>query len=154
MRKLLLATTAFAFLGAGSAMAVDNTQLTIETFVEKACSASFDDIDLLVALPADSTQSVNTDFSFECNFTGETATVSFSSANLGVEDQTQSLGPHNYAISSTLGGSGSAAAGYTTPAAPTSANIADTETLTLQLLADIDVAGTYNDVLTITIAAN
>jgi len=154
MRKVLLATAAFAFVGAGSAMAVDSTSLTIQTSVPKACSASFDEETGTVTLPADSGQSVSTDFSFVCNFGGNTATVSFASTNLGVEDETQSLGPHNYNMSSTLGGAGTAATGYTTAAATTVANIGDTETLTLQLVEDIDVAGEYEDVLTITIAAN
>jgi hypothetical protein len=141
MRKLLLATAALAVLG-GPAMAATTT---VTTTVPQSCTAS---IDPNVSLPADAS-AVTGNFSYTCNFTGNTADVTWKSTNGGVTDGATT---HDYSITSSIGGSGVASIDHTESDVATTANVASPQTFTLQLLNPIIVAGTYTDTLAVTIA--
>jgi opacity protein-like surface antigen len=145
MRKILLASAALALLG-GNAMAAD---VTVTTTVAQACSVSADPS---VILPANGSSVVGA-YSYQCNFTGSTADLTWSSANGGVDADGVGGDPaHDYTIATSLGGSGSASAGLSETNVATTANTASPQTFTLALVAPIIVAGTYTDTLTVNIA--
>jgi len=146
MRKLLLASAALALV-AGTANAADNDSVTVTTTVPQACNVSITETN--VALPADAVGTAVANFTYVCNFTDTTADLAWNSTNGGVTD---GFTTHNYSIVSSLGGSGTAAAEPTDSNVATTANVASgPQTVTLQLLSPIIVAGTYTDTLAVTI---
>lgn len=144
MRKLLLATTAFAVLGAGQALASGNDSVTVTTIVNESCSVSIPGTN--VSLPADGSAATAEAFSFTCNYTGSTAALTYTSLNGGVGS---SANPYN--IVPSVGASGVSNATFSSGPLATTALTPVNATVTLDLVNPILIAGTYNDTLTISI---
>jgi len=151
MRKLLLGSTALVMLAA-PAFALDSDTITVTTQLDQACSVDVAGTD--VALPADGSPSAIVPFTYECNYGGEAAvaTVTYDSGFDGVSADA-GVTDHVYNIVPTTGGSGTSAVPLVNAAAPVTApNTTQNASFQLDLVAPIVVAGTYTDVLTISIA--
>lgn len=166
MRRILLAAVAFAFAGAGSALAVDTASIPINAVNPPVCDivASSPNITLLgVDVP------VAGNFQYTCNFIGD-PTLTFQSANGGVKTLENGGGTANYGIwlntlapgvppSGWLQASGATGGGVTYLGgalgsgitSSTAANSIVTPVFQVGLSTAMPVAGTYSDLLTITI---
>ncbi len=162
MRRLLLATSALALLGAGSAMASGSSQTQITATNPQNCqiNSASPSIDLgtvvNVAVPGT--------FTYQCNFQGA-PTLTFQSANGGVSTAQNGGGLANYGIylndaapgsppstwlqASAATGAGAVYNGITTEL---TANAAVSPVFQVGLSQTLPVAGTYADTLTISIA--
>lgn len=149
MRKVLLATAAFAFIGAGQALAVGPGEVTINSHVEPACSLVSSDSEVDVG---PGTDAANVEFTTTCNFSVADITITFSSANGGVlntlenELQTYTL---------TYDGSAVSALGlFHTAMLPSGPSAGDNilRTATVALDEALTVAGDYQDTLTISVS--
>jgi hypothetical protein len=149
MRKILLAATAFAFVGAGSALALDSDTITVTAEVPNWCIVDFTDPS--VALPADGSV-IASGFSYTCNYEGSTAVVTFDSGSNGV------VGPggtYAYNINWAAGSaSGTSALPVNSAALATTALANVITSVDLDLVGDQSsmVAGSYTDILTVSIA--
>lgn len=144
MRKLLLATAAFAIFGAGQALAAGSDSVTVTTIVQESCSVDIPGTN--VSLPADGSAAAAEAFSFTCNYTGSTAALTYTSLNLGVGS---AANPYN--IVPSVGASGTSGAAFSSGPLATTALTPVNATVTLDLVNPILIAGTYNDTLTISI---
>ena len=150
MRKVLLATAAFALLGTGVAFASGSDSVLVTTTVPQSCTVDMESTD--VTLPSTGASSASTGFSYTCNFTGNVADVTIHSVNGGVDDDgAGGNAAHVYNITSTVG-NGSSAADVVALDVPSTALTAMPQSFTLALQAPILVAGTYTDTLSISIA--
>lgn len=153
MRKVLLASAALLLVGATSAFAADSATVTVSTTLAESCSLSEpSDIDL-------SSNNIGgtgtSNFDVTCNFEGEgqaPLTVTLTSQNGGVKSGSNVV---DYTIDFEAG-SASAFSTLTTPLAVTSsvgaANVAEPKSFTATLLADVVVAGEYEDIVTVAVA--
>ncbi|MCE9523489.1 MAG: hypothetical protein K8S25_13785 [Alphaproteobacteria bacterium] len=164
MRKVLLTTAAFAFIGAGSAMAADTANVEITAEQAPVCditavSGSIPLAGVNVAVPGL--------FEYECNFEGS-PTFTFTSANGGVETTDNGGGIADYgiflndqtpaALSVPLPSDWQPASGATAGvvygsislSAPPNTTI--TPYFSVGLTQPLPVAGSYSDTLTIDIA--
>jgi hypothetical protein len=152
MRKILLAGAAM-LATTGMAMAVvvaptNTDSVSISTNVAESCTVSI--TATTVTLPANATASAPTPFTFTCNYTGSTASLSYTSTNGGVKD---GAGPtYVYSITPALGLPGSSAGTLTTPALNSTALTPMANSFVLQLQSEIQIAGNYSDTLTVTVS--
>src|SRR5262245_48101376 len=115
MRKILLASASIVVMAA-PAFAAGSDSVTVTTTVQQSCTVDIPNSS--VTLPVDASPSASTPLSYTCNFVGEveTATLTFSSLNLGVGNSS-----HPYSVTPSTLGSGTSAApfnsvgGVTTP---------------------------------------
>jgi hypothetical protein len=149
MRKLLLATAAFAVLGAGQALAAGSDSVTVTTTVAESCSVTIPGTN--VTLPADGNASAPEAFSFECNYTGETAQLTYASGFGGVSSDGGTT-DHVYNIVTSHGADGDSATTFSSGVLATTALTPVAASVTLDLVNPILVAGVYTDTLTISIA--
>jgi len=161
MRKLLLATSALALLGAGSALAAGSSQTQITATSQQTCQINAQsavlDLGSVVDVP------VAGSFVYQCNFVGAPQ-FTFTSANGGVKTSENNGGLANYGIylndtapstapsawlqaSATTGGA--AFTGISTTTAP---NAPVSPSFSVGLSQALPVAGAYSDTLTIAIA--
>ena len=146
MRKLLLASAAIAVMGAGPAMALDSDTITIQSTLAQACQV--DIANTTAVMPANGSPSALEAFSFECNFGGEGATLSFASTFGGVSN---GFTTHVYNIVPSTGAPGTSAVTFPNfPLIPLP-NTPVNASFTVDLVNPILVAGTYSDTLTISI---
>lgn len=150
MRKILLATTALGLLAA-PALAADNDSILITAFVPEACNVSI--TNPTMSLSPTGAVSAPEAFSYDCNFGGEgaDATLTFSSGFGGVSSD-GGVTDHVYNITPSTGPAGTSAAPLVNTVAIAAPNTPVGGTFTLSLVTPINVAGTYTDTMTITIA--
>ncbi len=145
MRNILLAGAAM-LATTGMAMAVSTgDSVNITTTVAQACSVTISQAN--VSIPEGG--SVTGNYSFQCNFAGNTADVTWDSANDGVTD---TVNTYDYNITTSLGGVGLASTGLLESNQTLLANTAVNATFELSLVPGPKVAGTYQDVLSVSIA--
>lgn len=146
MRNILLAGAAMlATTSMAMAVAVTSDSVTVSTTVAESCSVNI--TATTVALPSDATASSAVPFTFECNYTGTTAALTYTSTNGGAGS---AANPYN--IVTLVGADGTSAAPLVTSGLVTTALTPVNNSFTLQLQAPILIAGTYSDTLTVSIA--
>lgn len=145
MRKILLAGAAMLATTTVALAVVPGDSVSITTTVAQACTVSISEN--TVAIPEGG--SVTGNYSFQCNFSGSTADVVWDSANDGVTD---TVNTYDYNITTSLGGVGLASTGLTESNRTTVANTPVNATFELSLVPGPKVAGTYLDVLSVSIA--
>jgi hypothetical protein len=148
MRNLLLATAALAMACAGHALASGRSSITVTTTVPQSCTVNIPGTN--VTLPADGSAAAAEPFTFSCNFTGSDAQLSYVSTKGGVEDGAGPIYPYN--VVPALGNSGTSSANFSSGPLATTALTPVNTSFTLDLVGDIQVAGSYTDTLTISIA--
>jgi spore coat protein U-like protein len=161
MRKLLLAGSALALLGAGSAMAGNSAQTQVTAVNPPSCTITNQSSNLDLGVVVDA--AVNGAFSYTCNFDGSPS-FTFASLNGGVytgengtatadygiylNDAAYSSAPSSWLRASASTGTGTTMGGIST----TVHNAGSSPVFALGLAAPLPVAGSYSDTLTITIA--
>ncbi len=147
MRKLLLATAAFAFVGAGSALASD-AEVTITSELAAECNVS----DATTDIELVGTGSEDGDFTTTCNFSAASLTVNFVSTYGGVYNTVEDVtAPYTLTYnththdSSTLTGAGQ---DETHPSGSLGPVV---RTYSVALNDPLEVAGEYTDTLAITV---
>lgn len=155
MRKLLLATTAFALVGVGSALADGTGDVVITASVTPLCSMSQpSEIDF--GADRQVGESEHSYFNINCNFTSDSTVgdlqVSFQSQNGGLYNDAENEN-RGYSVeyNSDSFTSQMAQAGHQVSASTSTANTDEQQELTVTLDEALDVAGDYSDVLTVSI---
>jgi hypothetical protein len=153
MRKLLLATAAFAFVGAGAAMADGKSvSFNLASSLAKNCTIAATTTDLTVGPLAATT--ADGYFDTNCNFEAADLTLTFTSQNGGLKNPVEgNTELYNISFGSETFGSDAAATG-TAIVQPSGvfANQPINRSFKVALQQDIAIAGEYADVLTIDVA--
>lgn len=153
MRKVLLTSAALLLVGVTSAFADGTATVTVSTTLAESCDLSEPTDIILSSNDAGGTGTSN--FDVTCNFEGSgeaPLTVTLSSLSGGVTNGSEIV---DYTIAFE---SGSAPASSTTslplvvPSTVAAANVADPKSFTATLLADVEVAGEYEDTVTVAVA--
>ena len=154
MRKILLAS-AVAVLGAGSAMAAGSNQTTISVTVLQNCSIT-DPADITLSGPAIGNGG-SSGFDFSCNFGGSGTPlplkIGFQSQNGGVNNPSDATRTYDSTYNATVIPAASAV-GSPVLVADTSSGPAavNSRTFSVALTENLLIAGTYSDVLTVSVA--
>jgi hypothetical protein len=153
MRRLLLATTAFAFVGAGAALAGSKTvEFNLSSSLGKTCTIAADSTNLIVGPLASA--SAQGDFSTNCNFEASDLTLTFTSANGGLKNPVEgNTELYNITFDGETFDSGAAQSGSVL-VRPSGlfANQPIARNFVVALQADLTIAGEYSDVLAVTVA--
>lgn len=158
MRKVLLATAAFAIVGAGSAVAADNSNVAITATVSAECTMTDPDPIDFGTDPSDGAVETS-NFEFTCNFAGDggesALTVTFESDNGGLTNPGDTQ-PRVYTVAydGNAAFTSTDAQALPVPFAETSttANVAEPRSFDVTLDEDLPVAGSYSDTLFVSIA--
>lgn len=153
MRKVLLASAALLLVGATSAFAADSATVTVSTTLAEWCElGDLSDIELSGNDLGDSGTS---NFDITCNFEGAgnaPLTVTLSSLNGGVKSGDNIV---DYTIAFETG-SASASSTLTTAleveSTVTDPNVPEPKSFTATLLANVEIAGEYEDTVTVAVA--
>lgn len=166
MRKILLAgaamlaTTGVAFAQPTTPPTTPtaSTSITLQTIVPKTCTVAFADGSNLT-VPADGSESAAKTVNLSCNFVGNTADLTFTSANGGVQDSSPGASlttPQVYNIKYGQGTTTPTLIGDSTaPATATdvlSAVGLTTGVFKAQLADGITTAGTFSDTVSVTVS--
>lgn len=154
MRNLLLAAAALTVVGVGSALAAGGPlPVNISATLAESCSLT-QPSDIGLTGTTAGTSGVS-NFSVTCNFggTGLTPmTVTFESDNGGVKSGANVV-DYTIAFESTSGlASAAALAPLVAPSSSAGANVATPKSFTATLASDITIAGTYTDVVHVSVA--
>lgn len=153
MRKLLLATAAFAFVGAGSALADGKTvEFNLSSSLGKTCTIAADSTNLTVGPLASA--SAQGDFSTNCNFEAADLTLTFTSTNGGLKNPVEgNTELYNITFDGETFDSDEAKTGSVL-VRPSGlfANQPIARSFVVALQSDLTIAGEYSDVLAINVA--
>jgi len=154
MRTILLATVAFAFVGANTAMSAD---VVVSSTVAKACEFTDEPDDIELSGNAiGGTGSAS--FEFECNFgpAGSPLSISFQSANGGMANPDDLGGPRDYDIQYEATTAFAASSAELAPVlrddSSTGPGDTNTGSFTVTLTEALEVGGEYEDTLTVLLA--
>lgn len=150
MRKLLFATSMLT-MSVSIATAADNGSISLTSNVPQSCSVSVST--LTVTVPNDGSVSETSPFTFVCNFTGNSAALTYDSQNDGVKRGT--TGPvRAYDIITDVGADGDSSAAFTTSSLATTELTPVNNGVKFKLKSPTTVvgAGDYVDTLLVTIA--
>lgn len=154
MRTLLLATAAFAIVGAGSAIAAGNKTVSfnLASSLAKECTIAATNTDLTVGPLASATAEGY--FDTNCNFEAADLTLTFTSSNGGLKNPVEgNTELYNISFDGETFGSDAAAAGSViVKPSGLYANQPISRSFQVALQSDLSIAGEYADVLTIDVA--
>lgn len=163
MRKILLASAAFALFGAATALAGDSESVTVSATVTASCTLTDPDN---VSFGTDPAVGANdqSDFSFSCNFGGSNTglgaapggplVVTIQSANGGLTNPGDGT-PRSYTLAYNGGGTTPAASftgiGQSWPETSSGPAALNARYFVVALAETLPVAGAYADTLTVSI---
>ncbi len=151
MRKIFLATSLFA-LSAGASTAEDNGVLSLTSKVPQSCTVAVSA--LTVTVPFDGEPSDVSPFTFICNYSGESASITYTSANGGVKRGTGTTATvRPYEIITTIGNDGESTAPLVTSGLTTTelTSVNNGVQFKIKTPGTPVGAGDYTDTLTISI---
>jgi hypothetical protein len=154
MRKLLLATTAFAIIGAGSALAsgTKTVEFNLSSSLGKECTIAAASTNLTVGPAAAAT--AQGDFETNCNFEASDLTLTFTSLNGGLNNPVEgNTELYNVSFDGETFGSDAAQLGTViVRSSGAFANQPIARSFVVALQSDLTIAGDYSDVLSINVA--